>query len=400
MRIAYEATAAGSAALARSVDSQNAALSKAQRRLWMARWINWAGGLLFPFAVIAFLNRDDWATWSGFGLTARDLTVAAAISACWLAAWFLKGLVDRKAPPSVADRLIAQSRSSGYYGPVVLEVDGAGVRHAGSAFDIRGDWTEFERIDSESDPDYVILWSKFGWATVVPRSAFASGEDESFLTTAVDRLRSAQLRRSEGHPGRTIEFDQTIDDLAAIRRYYLRLTRGGRVNRVLRMAFVSLPAVVICGMFSLVLLTPWMFPSRGVALDEALPAMLGLACFFLAFAALPAFVAWADAEQGIRSWASRNVRRGKAGPYFLGRKRVTLAPGGVRVDGRGFDSFLNWRDIAKVVAEPHHLLILETHSPSDVRGFIVPRLAFAPEGDFVRFCATADENWRLARPAS
>jgi hypothetical protein len=193
-----------------------------------------------------------------------------------------------------------------------------------------------------------------------------------------------------------IEFVQTADDLAALWRFYLNRMPERRLRKYAGFLVACVPLIVVAGFLTTLLRSGPPPTSLGAA--ALLYAALGWPV--LLAAAVPVYAAWALSPAGIRWRVGRTIRRGLVPPLFFGRKRVAITDDGFRVSGDGFETFLAWRHLPRVVIDTDHLFLFQTYSPKGVYGHVVPRWTFASETDFVEFCRAAEDRWRSAHPVA
>lgn len=194
--------------------------------------------------------------------------------------------------------------------------------------------------------------------------------------------------------GRDVEFVQSPDDLHALWRYYLLRMPERRRHRYAGFLVACLPLAIVAGMIALIP-RPWPIASASSARTALFFA--ALAWPVLIAAMIPVYVAWAHSPAGVRWRVGRMIRRGQIPALFFGRKRLSLASDGFRVAGDGFETFLAWRHLPRVVADTDHLFLFQTYTPRGLYGHAIPRSSFASDLDFDHFCRQTESYWRSVR---
>jgi hypothetical protein len=80
---------------------------------------------------------------------------------------------------------------------------------------------------------------------------------------------------------------------------------------------------------------------------------------------------------------------------FLGPNRLELADNGVKTAGPAAESLVYWSAIQKITQTGRHLFMFIAPGSA----LMVPRRAFASDGDFRAFVSAAEQRWKASKPA-
>jgi hypothetical protein len=78
---------------------------------------------------------------------------------------------------------------------------------------------------------------------------------------------------------------------------------------------------------------------------------------------------------------------------------MAIGPDGLRASGDGFETFLAWKHVARVVTDLDHVFFLTLSTPKSIQGHAVPRGGFPTEFEFIEFARLAEGYWKAAHSA-
>lgn len=150
---------------------------------WSGKWLSGLFAALWLTSVLALLVSSV--------LTARDATIAIAVSTVWAVAVFVFGHSRRTAPRHLGEQIITAYREGGYLGHVRVEIDPTGVRQHGPGCTIEADWRKVLRVWRHQR--FALIYLSLGWTITVPKRAFDTEADfDRFCRLAGEYRRDGQ----------------------------------------------------------------------------------------------------------------------------------------------------------------------------------------------------------------
>lgn len=175
-----------------------------------------------------------------------------------------------------------------------------------------------------------------------------------------------------------VDYELTLDDLVEFNFYHFNHSAAYRRRLwLMRILALTVALVVTLGLFAGV--RDW----TGALAFLLVP---GIFVIFLVYATLPS-----RRKASLRSTLEGMFREGRNANLFS-LHRVWISPTGIRRISRYTDTTYQWPVVEKIVATEQGVYIYD----SAASAILVPRSAFADQGDFDRFVETARQFWQAA----
>ncbi|QDT63672.1 YcxB family protein [Calycomorphotria hydatis] len=188
----------------------------------------------------------------------------------------------------------------------------------------------------------------------------------------------------------TLAYEQTIDDLVALQRHFLKQSKLRKPRRWLGYLIIAL-LVLLSTLLTLMYLITLVTPVRnGNTSPQELLLYAAILCL-VAAAVFSLFVVLPFRMYFIRKQFER-MQHTNANPTMTGPRTVTVTEETFKISGDGFLTEYRWDLLRGVIRTNQYLFVVQTLSSAYLQAYVVPLRAFeaaSPDAldQFLKFAA-------------